>query len=90
MELQELAVDMLDDARIIPGDIVQYPGSGTTGKPMAAVTLRVPGSVNRAARRNAHANPRCEFEEMRSTARCIIAGRRTKRDFKQVARFNAH
>ncbi|PZR82549.1 MAG: hypothetical protein DLM68_15875 [Hyphomicrobiales bacterium] len=28
MELQELAAAMLDDAGIIPGDIVQYPGSG--------------------------------------------------------------
>jgi hypothetical protein len=28
MDLQEMAVAMRDDAGIIPGDIVQHPGSG--------------------------------------------------------------
>src|SRR5208283_1799248 len=52
--------------------------------------LERPSPVNRTAHRNANADLRCEFEEMRATAGRIITRRRAKRDFEQMAQFSAH
>jgi hypothetical protein len=49
-----------------------------------------PSPLNCTARRNANADLRCEFEEMRATAGRIITRWRAKRDFEQMAQFSAY